>query len=100
MTDVKKWLADWFYGVRTWGLIGDETNEEFCLRQAEDALNELLRENTVLETKVMLDSDGDGIEYPCEEWLTLEDSEIPIISENIGLKDGDNVKLIIVKTNE
>ena len=51
----------------------------------------------VLETKVMKDCDGDDIETPYEEWLTLEETEITYIPDSIGLKEGDKVKLIIVK---
>ncbi len=65
------------------------------------ALNEIIKEwllkNTVLETVVIKESDGDGIETPYEEWLTLEDTEIPFIPNNIGLKEGDKVKIIILK---
>ena len=57
----------------------------------------LLDENTVLETTVIKESDGDGIETPYEEWLTLEDTEIPFILNNIGLKVGDKVKIIVLK---
>mgnify|MGYP007013874508 CR=1 FL=1 len=53
--------------------------------------------NIVLETVVMKDDDGDGIETPYEEWLTLENTEIPSLPENIDLKDGDKVKVIIIK---
>lgn len=60
-------------------------------------LEEAAMKNVVLETKVMKDSDGDGIDTPYEEWLTLEDTEIPFIPDNIGLKDGDKVKIIIIK---
>lgn len=35
------WLSSWFYGVRTWGLVGNESNEQFCTRQAIIASNEL-----------------------------------------------------------
>lgn len=58
---------------------------------------EQMMKNVVLETKVMKDSDGDGIDTPYEEWITLEDAEIPFIPDNIGLKDGDKVKVIILK---
>ena len=60
-------------------------------------VDEEAMKNVVLETKVMKDSDGDGIDTPYEEWLTLEDTEIPFIPDNIGLKDGDKVKVIIIK---
>lgn len=61
-----------------------------------DMMEEMMK-NTVLETKVMMDCDGDGIETPYEEWLTLENTEILYIPEELGLKDGDKVKIIIVK---
>lgn len=35
-----KWLNDWFYGVRTWGLLQGETNEELTMRCAIKAFNE------------------------------------------------------------
>ena len=70
-----------------------EVDEENISKDLEEAV----RKNVVLETKVMKDSDGDGIDTPYEEWLTLEDTEIPFIPDNIGLKDGDKVKVIIIK---
>jgi hypothetical protein len=54
--------------------------------------------DVVLETKVMMDCDG--IETPYEEWLTLENTEIPYIPDNLGLKEGDKVKIIIVKEQQ
>ena len=48
------------------------------------------------ETKVYRDEEGDGIDTPIESWLALENNEITNLP-NIGLKDGDNVKVIIVK---
>lgn len=60
-------------------------------------MREEMMKNTVLETKVMMDSDGDGIETPYEEWLTLENTEILSLHDNLGLKDGDRVKILIVK---
>ncbi len=62
-----------------------------------EKMKEEMMKNVVLETKVMKDNDGDGIDTPYEEWLTLEDTEIPFIPDNIGLKDGDKVKVIIIK---
>lgn len=38
-----KFLSEWFYGVRTWGLTHGETNEQFCERQAKIAKQELLK---------------------------------------------------------
>ena len=63
-------------------------------------MREELIKNTVLETKVMMDCDGDGIETPYEEWLTLENTEIPYIPNNLGLKEGDKVKIIIIKSEQ
>lgn len=51
------------------------------------------------ETKVYRDEEGDGIDTPIESWLALENNEITNLP-NIGLKDGDNVKVIIVKGGE
>lgn len=62
--------------------------------------HEQMMKNAVMETTVMVDCDGDGIETPYEEWLTLENTEIPSLPENIDLKDGDKVKIIIIKENE
>ena len=64
-----------------------------------DMREEMLK-NTVLETKVMMDCDGDGIETPYEEWLTLENTEILYIPDNLGLKEGDKVKIIIIKSEQ
>jgi hypothetical protein len=61
---------------------------------------EQMLKNVVLETVVMKDDDGDGIETPYEEWLTLENTEIPSLPENIDLKDGDKVKILIIKEDE
>ena len=63
-------------------------------------MREEIMKGTVLETKVMMDCDGDGIETPYEEWLTLENTEIPYIPNNLRLKEGDKVQLIIVKTEQ
>jgi hypothetical protein len=54
-----------------------------------------MMKNVVLETEVLMDCDGDGIETPYEEWLTLEDTEIPYVPD--GFKDGDIVKVILIK---
>ena len=64
-----------------------------------DMMEEMMK-NIVLETKVIMDFDGDGIETPYEEWITLENTEIPYIPEELGLKEGDNVKIIIVKEEQ
>lgn len=39
-------------------------------------------------------------EFNLSEWLTLENTEIPYIPNNLGLKEGDKVKIIIVKTEQ
>lgn len=59
--------------------------------------DEHLMKNVVLETEVLRDSDGDGVDTPCESWLTLADTEIPGLPESLGLEEGDKVKVIIVK---
>ena len=59
-----------------------------------------MMKNTVLETKVMMDYDGDGIEIPYYRWLTLENTEILSLPDNIRLKEGDKVKIIVVKTEQ
>lgn len=51
------------------------------------------------ETKVYQDCDGDDIESPFQTWLSLEQNEITELP-NIGLGDGDKVKVIIVKKEE
>ncbi|MDY6287973.1 MAG: hypothetical protein SPM02_00830 [Bacteroidales bacterium] len=51
------------------------------------------------ETKVYRDEEGDGIDTPIESWLALENNEITNLP-NIGLKEGDKVKVIIVKEDE
>lgn len=61
------------------------------------AQKELMMKAAVLETKVIRDSDGDGIDYPFVEWLELEDNEIIDLPDSLGLKEGDRVKIIIIK---
>jgi hypothetical protein len=51
------------------------------------------------ETKVYRDEEGDGIDTPIESWLALENNEITNLP-NIGLKDGDKVKILIIKEDE
>jgi hypothetical protein len=51
------------------------------------------------ETKVYRDEEGDGIDTPIESWLALENNEITNLP-NIGLEDGDTVKVIIVKEDK
>lgn len=48
------------------------------------------------ETTVYRDEEGDGIDTPIESWLALENNEITNLP-NIGLKEGEKVKVIIVK---
>ena len=57
-----------------------------------------LMKNVVLETEVLRDSDGDGVDTPYESWLTLANMEIPELPESLGLKEGDKVKILIVKS--
>lgn len=51
------------------------------------------------ETKVYQDCDGDDVESPFQTWLSLEQNEITALP-NLGLSDGDKVKVIIVKEDE
>ena len=74
-----------------------ELAEDHAMLAGMDKMRQEMMKNVVLETKVMKDNDGDGIDTPYEEWLTLEDTEIPFIPDNIGLKDGDKVKILIIK---
>lgn len=60
---------------------------------------EQIMKGLCLETKVYRDEEGDGIDTPIESWLALENNEITNLP-NIGLKDGDKVKVIIVKEDE
>ena len=62
------------------------------------AAKEEFMKNVVLETEVLRDSDGDGVDTPYESWLTLADTEIPELPESLGLKEGDKVKILIVKS--
>ena len=57
-----------------------------------------LMKNVVLETEVLRDSDGDGVDTPYESWLTLANTEIPELPESLGLKECDKVKIVIVKS--
>jgi len=68
-----------------------------CAKHFANWQKQQMMKAVVLNTKVMKDSDGDGIETPYEAWLTLEDAEVTYIPDNIGLNDGDKVKVIIVK---
>ncbi len=60
---------------------------------------EQIMQGLCYETKVYRDEEGDGIDTPIESWLALENNEITNLP-NIGLKEGDRVKIIIVKDNE
>ena len=51
------------------------------------------------ETKVYQDCDGDDIESPFQTGLSLEQNEITALP-NLGLSDGDKVKVIIVKEDK
>lgn len=42
LTNLDILLSQWFYSMRTWGLLGDETNEQFCDRFAHKAKKELI----------------------------------------------------------
>ena len=64
-----------------------------------DWQKEQMMKGLCYETKVYRDEEGDGIDTPIESWLALENNEITNLP-NIGLKDGDKVKVIIVKEDE
>ena len=51
------------------------------------------------ETRVYQDCDVDSIESPFQTWLKLEQNEITALP-NIGLKEGDKVKILIIKEDE
>lgn len=40
VANVINWFYEWFYGVRTWGLTNNESNEEFCTAEAIKAYKE------------------------------------------------------------
>ena len=40
VANVINWFYGWFYGVRTWGLTNNESNEEFCTAEAINAYKE------------------------------------------------------------
>jgi hypothetical protein len=77
-----------------------ELAEDHEMLAGMNRMKEEMMKDAVLETKVMIDCDGDGIETPYEEWLTLENTEIPSLPDSLGLKDGDKVKIIIVKEEQ
>lgn len=74
-----------------------EVEDEDYIEGAEWAIRQMMR-GAILETEVLRDSDGDGVETPYESWLTLANTEIPELPESLGLKEGDNVKIVIVKS--
>lgn len=88
---------EYFMKVKEMGFQIDLRDIESVAYHFAEWQKEQILKNVVLETKVMEDSDGDGIETPYEKWLTLENTEIPFIPENIGLKDGDKIKVIVFK---
>lgn len=120
VSEIAVHFADWQHGKDFNDLLSSEMEfpKEFYAKGKADAMNEMketlqteyekgrfdmreeMMKNIVLETKVMMDCDGDGIETPYKEWLTLENTEIPYIPDKLGLKDGDKVKIIIVKEEQ
>lgn len=62
--------------------------------------DEQLMKNVVLETEVLRDSDGDGVDTPYESWLTLANTEISELPESLGLEEGDKVKVLVIKQEE
>ena len=60
-------------------------------------MREYMMAGLCYETTVYQDDDGDGIETEYVSWLTLNNTEIYRLPENIGLKDGDKVKVIVVR---
>ncbi len=42
-SEFEKSLAQWFYGMRTWGLVDGESNTNFCDSQAHKAVDDLLK---------------------------------------------------------
>jgi len=98
--EIKKWIRHYINVLDNNLTIDlrdiDVVARHFAKWQKKKDQEEMLK-GAVLETKVMMDCDGDGIDTPYEEWLTLENTEIPFIPNNFGLKEGDKVKIIIVK---
>ena len=84
--------------IRENGYDGIDTREEInCIaRHFANWQKQQMLKNVVLETEVFRDSDGDDVEAPYESWLALKDPEITSIPENIGIKEGDRVKIIII----
>lgn len=71
---------------------------EFIAPFVAEAAKEEFMKNAVLETEVLRDSDGDGVDTPYESWLTLANTDIPELPESLGFNDGDKVKILIVKS--
>lgn len=84
--------------IRENGYDGIDTREEInnIAHHFSEWQKQQMLKIVVLETEVFRDSDGDDVEVPCESWLALRDPEITSIPENIGIKEGDKVKIIII----
>ena len=80
-------LNDYYQGLR------------FGVLQGVNWKKEQMMKGFCYETKVYRDEEGDGIDTPIESWLALENNEITNLP-NIGLSDGDKVKVIIVKEDK
>lgn len=72
---------------------------ELTFKRGAQWQKEQMMKGLCYKTKVYRDEEGDGIDTPIESWLALENNEITNLP-NIGLKDGDKVKVIIVKEDE
>ena len=79
--------------------IMDETDKLIvkAFREGAKWMREYMMAGLCYETYVYMDDDGDGIETEYNEWLTLGRTEIGALPEDIGLKDGDTVNVIVVK---
>lgn len=82
---------------------GDNSYYEECtaavFKDGAQWQKEQMMKGLCYETKVYRDEEGDGIDTPIESWLALENNEIRNLP-NIGLEDGDKVKVIIVKEDK
>lgn len=65
--------------------------------QGTELKKQQLLKYAVLETTVIRDSDGDGIDSELSSWLTLEQTEITDIPESLGLQEGDKVRVYVFK---
>ena len=98
--EIELWIEKEITGVNpiyTTGAVGciiENTARHFA-----DWQKEQMMKGFCYETTVYRDEEGDGIDTPIESWLALENNEITNLP-NIGLKDGDKVKVIIVKEDE